>query len=663
MDEYSEAVATCKPDAILLNFHPATLTWADNSQIKSYGGTCFAICHEVHQELADHLDDDIFHFWLCPDPTLLPHNPVAIVVPRFSPKTRPAVQPAPEVFTVGSFGFAAPTKGFQKLCELVNLQFDRARIRINIPPHDLQTLIPQATADKLIDECERKITKPGISLEITQDFMSEDSLMDFLSENTINAFLYDAFSPRGISSCTDYALASGRPIAISNSTMFRNLLGVNPSISVTHRPLREIVESGIAPLRHHVAQYEPRASGQAWDSAILEALARREMCRSVPDGRGFNKILDDRSRLTYTRSLEELQQRAPDLLTRKIAQANIQQAFALDAVERFVTGYYEPRILAVGSFEDTTVAVLRAKGYRIDEVDPNVNGMDLDAFFSTQAVPGSYDIVLSVSVLEHVADDGRFVRIIADLLAPGGVAILTVDFSNDFPATGRKPTVDHRLYTTSDIIDRLMPLLPDCGLIDLPAWNDGKDDFTYEGCVYSFAAWVFRKLEWDRIRYAAPYLAAHGAGVKADNVLRQLLSSQGEIYDTVYTVIGDERYEEGMRVFTADGSTLGYLSFGPYNTFAPGKYRCSFVVRVVSCNIPDDTPIAVIDTAADKAMQQNPRTCTYGDFRPDTYSLISAEFDVSDDTAKIETRLLLLRQTPVTMLAAVAIERLDQTAP
>ena len=84
---------------------------------------------------------------------------------------------------------------------------------------------------------------------------------------------------------------------------------------------------------------------------------------------------------------------------------------------------------------------------------------------------------------------------VADLLAPGGVAVFTVDFSNRYRGNGRKPVADIRLYTTDDLRTRLMPAIPDCGLFDTPTWDDGDDDFEYEGSRYSFASWVFCKLE------------------------------------------------------------------------------------------------------------------------------------------------------------------------
>jgi len=659
MDEFIANTAIFNPDAVVLNYHPMTLAWVADPQLKTCGVPCFAVFHEACQISADAFDVDLFDYLLCPDPTLLPRNPLVVPVPRFIPYPRPAAERLPGVFTVGSFGFATPGKGFERLCGLVNTEFDVARIRINIPPHDIDTLISQAALDALLAECRNRVTKPGITLEITQDFMDEEALLDFLAENTINAFLYDNAESRGISSCIDYALASGRPIALSGSSMFRNLHRVSPSVSVEERGLREIAASGIAPLSHHIAQYAPKASSAAWNNAILEAVELRNLCRSVPDRRGFNKILDDRSRSAYVHSLEDLRLHAPDLLARKIERANIQQAFALDAAERLISRYSEPRILAVGSFEDTTVAVLRAKGFRLDEVDPNVNQMDLDTFFeSDDAITQSYDVVLCVSVLEHVEIDDMFVRTIANLLAPGGVAIFTVDFSNLYPLTGRKPAADQRLYTTYDIRDRLMSVLPDCGLLDFPSWDDGVDEFTFDGCEYSFASWVFRKFNPEVLRHAIPDLiAGRRERVTAHMPPRLLypLIGRGKLYGSMRTVIGREEIEQEARVFSCDGETQGYLVFGPYCSCPAGQYECTFLVRVAPTDIPANTTIAVIDTALGGVPQELHRAVTYSDLSPGTFSVVSFEFDVPNGSSQLETRLRLVYPIGLTVIASVAI--------
>jgi SAM-dependent methyltransferase len=237
--------------------------------------------------------------------------------------------------------------------------------------------------------------------------------------------------------------------------------------------------------------------------AIIDAMNARAASRATPDKRGFNKILDDRSRVAYGEAISDLAKYAPEMLSRKIERANIQQGFALETARRFLAQRPNARILAAGSFEDTAVAALSALGYRIDEVDPNVNGMTLlDFYLSSRARLGSYDLCLSVSVLEHVADDEQFVRIISEFLRPGGLAVLTVDFKEGWRPGENKPIVDHRLYTTRDLSGRLISAMGDCALVDAPIWSEGVEDFEYEGSEYGFAGFVFKKLDEESLRMA-----------------------------------------------------------------------------------------------------------------------------------------------------------------
>jgi SAM-dependent methyltransferase len=502
----SELIAAAnRADILVINHIHSTMPWLDEALRQIKGPTLISVRHEEHFQAVEMAEIAPFDALLCPDPSLLPGDPRIIGLPRFIPEPLIDLPSSPEVFTVGSFGFATPGKGFETLCRLVNDQFDRAMIRINIPPHDQEALVSQAAADAIAADCRREISKPGIDLQISRQFMSEPELLVFLAQNTINAFAYDKPNAQGISSCTDYALAAGRPLAVSRSPMFRHLHGLNPSIILEERPLAAIAAHGFMPLAKLRERFRKDLAGQRWNEAILRVHRQRSLSREVPDGRGFNKILDDRSRDGYASVIAELTRLAPDLIARKIPRANVQQAFVYDTAKRFVADYPTPRILAVGSFEDTALAGLAADGFRYDEVDPNVNGMDLKAFFDLPTTRLSYyDMVICTSVLEHVEQDDQFIAMVSDLLAPGGVGIFTVDFSERYAQTRIKPSIDHRLYTSTDIAHRLMYWARDCVMIDAPNWLDGQDEFEHIGCWYSFASWVFRKRSASELVFARP---------------------------------------------------------------------------------------------------------------------------------------------------------------
>lgn len=150
-----------------------------------------------------------------------------------------------EIPIIGSFGFAFTNKNFDKICKIVNEEFEEAIIRIHTPSimNDIWGVNERLAHVKNL--CEKQITKPGIKLEITGGFLTNEELLKFLSENTINVFLYDTNDKgRGLSSVIDYAISVKRPIAISTAFMFRHISDTQPSICVEDSTLKQIIQNG-----------------------------------------------------------------------------------------------------------------------------------------------------------------------------------------------------------------------------------------------------------------------------------------------------------------------------------------------------------------------------------------------------------------------------------
>jgi SAM-dependent methyltransferase len=207
----------------------------------------------------------------------------------------------------------------------------------------------------------------------------------------------------------------------------------------------------------------------------------------------FNRILDDKARLMYLPITEQMNNFVPRLMSRKIPEANVQQAFVLDSVFKYAKKKSHPKILCVGSFDDTASASLKMIGYYIEEIDPALN-YDLETFFHLHTTDkASFDVIFSTSVIEHVVEDETFISQIAELLAPGGVGILTCDYNNNYKPGDKLPQTDLRFYTKKDLMDRLIPCAKDCSLIDEPQWDDALLDFTHDDCHYTFATITFQK--------------------------------------------------------------------------------------------------------------------------------------------------------------------------
>jgi SAM-dependent methyltransferase len=191
----------------------------------------------------------------------------------------------------------------------------------------------------------------------------------------------------------------------------------------------------------------------------------------------FNTLLDDAARQRYAPAVKTLWRIVPAIMRRKIPRANVQQGFMLAAVEQLAGGDRTKRMLCVGSFEDTACYALQSLGYRIDAIDPSLN-VDMAAFRRQHPERlGTYEIVFSTSVIEHVPDDETFVADMVAMLAPGGHAVLTCDYNDSWTPDQPKPSTDVRIYTRADM-QRLISAMGDVELLDEPDWQDHEPDFT-----------------------------------------------------------------------------------------------------------------------------------------------------------------------------------------
>src|SRR6266446_8199877 len=271
LGELNAAIAEHAPAAIIYNYHQAVMPWVATrigrglyrNNIASIHIPQIGIIHEITQHVADtatnyknkilfgvsSIANVLFDFYIAPDPTLLLLNPLVYKTGRLIPSYQNNF-PLPSKPVIGSFGFGTPKKGFEKIVQLVQQEFDQATIRLNIPSADFGDKSGDS-ARTIAARCKALVTKPGIDLNVTHDFFDGESTLDFLARNTINIFLYEDESGRGVSSTLDMAMAVQRPIAVSDSMMFRHVLDVAPSISVTKSNLKTIIHNGFAPLQDH----------------------------------------------------------------------------------------------------------------------------------------------------------------------------------------------------------------------------------------------------------------------------------------------------------------------------------------------------------------------------------------------------------------------------
>lgn len=144
--------------------------------------------------------------------------------------------------------------------------------------------------------------------------------------------------------------------------------------------------------------------------------------------------------------IENLRASDPELWSRKIPGALMQYVWAWEMVEGAVSATDGPqtlRVLVIGGYEDPIVPLLKQEDFaEVTVIDPNLGTPPFEEWVNGQEwvigkIP-SFDIILSLSVLEHVPDGPRFLRRIARLLRPGGAAILTCDFKEGGNTATRK---------------------------------------------------------------------------------------------------------------------------------------------------------------------------------------------------------------------------------
>ena len=538
LKELKDQIKKHEPVCVIFNYHPATVPWIDKNTKYHVKAPFVGTIHEVTQQLADKADDNLFDYHIAPDPTLLLRNPIVFKTGRLINKYLGGENETAKSNTdtiVGSFGFGTAGKGFEKIIEQTQKEYDEATIRLNIPFAEFGDK-DGSNARKIADDCRMLVTKKGINLVITHDFWDNAELGKFLNSNTVNVFFYEEGTNRGLSSTIDFALGVDRPIAVTKSSLFRHIRHTRPSICIEDSGLKEIIKNGTTPLQKFKRDWTPENTLWEYERIVNAILGISKIKRTHPfigkvkqklgkkkskqpftwirndevyyndeatfvkhvnfstagTRKTFNRILDNAARDLYAPVVEQMIKEMPNTMAKKIPEANVQQAFVLDTIYTFIEPIQTPKILCVGSYESTDAMFLKKAGYDIDEIDPVLN-YSLEEFFTKPSTQkNSYDIVFSTSVIEHVENDGLFVTQIGELLKPGGVGIITCDFKEGFKKGDAKPDVDYRFYTQDDF-DRFMKSLPGCVLVDKPHWDCSNPDFNYGGYNYTFATFCFRK--------------------------------------------------------------------------------------------------------------------------------------------------------------------------
>jgi hypothetical protein len=235
-------IETCQkfqPDVIIFNWHEATMRWFTRDLNYINNAKQFIVFHEGAIPLDIDFDGCFSAAYHRYDPSQSIYS-----IPRPLIEFNPSVKQANTIPSIGSFGFGFVNKGFEKVCSLVQDQFNEASLKLHITTAHFGQNNDQ-TVKNIINYCKHMVTKPGIELAITTDFISDDSLLNFLHSNEINIFMYDDEPHRRAhSSVIDYVVSAQSCFAVNSSSMFSHLGEHWDSVNIDKTNIQDIIDRG-----------------------------------------------------------------------------------------------------------------------------------------------------------------------------------------------------------------------------------------------------------------------------------------------------------------------------------------------------------------------------------------------------------------------------------
>lgn len=148
---------------------------------------------------------------------------------------------------IGTFGFATTVKKLKMMCDEIKDNFESAVVRVHIPANDV--VDPTGYSSNQFLDIIRSNLPENIALIRSNEYKSTEDMIKWLSENDLNVFFYEA-GQLGLSSSLDYAISSGRPVALNKVPAFDLLRNRKPSPFIEDYPkgtaLREIIKNNDA---------------------------------------------------------------------------------------------------------------------------------------------------------------------------------------------------------------------------------------------------------------------------------------------------------------------------------------------------------------------------------------------------------------------------------
>jgi len=225
IQEFHWAVNKHKPDVIIYNYYSVTLPFLTPlvtkllPKIKHVG-----IIHDpLHPQHIMEIEA-IFDNWIIHDDTNPLPNPKKFRTVRPIPRYTRTKEVDLENISIGSHGFVtSPWKMYDTMVEYINASFDNVTINLNLTVATFGGTMDQVKA--VGNKCRAKVTKPGVKLNITHDYIpGEEGMIDWLAHNTMNIYFYQApHQFAGVAASADLAVSAQSSLVVNDSYMYRHL--------------------------------------------------------------------------------------------------------------------------------------------------------------------------------------------------------------------------------------------------------------------------------------------------------------------------------------------------------------------------------------------------------------------------------------------------------
>jgi SAM-dependent methyltransferase len=538
-NEFMRLVNKETPDVVIFNCNKATMPWLTYRRLFKVNFIKILFSHDLNNFKSTFFNPIIFDYVIPHDFSLDGSNPYVLKVGKFyrqSDLIKPSLLNYSNLenkITVGSFGLALPGKGFAEIIKIWQEKYiGKIFFRFHLPRSDVMD-VNGFYQKNLIAEIKSAIDPYKSTLEISTEFLSKKDLVNFLAGNDVNIFNYE--NERGGDNQTtavfEYALSASRPFLVSNCRMFKNILDdydyyfnfnnfkfdssmkeyLSRNIEAQNIIRSEWTSSGFLidinnavkyaalnyknrpnifklykmEIKNFIRQFLPRSRYKYLSDIFYKTLAVDQMPKwteiknnIILDYEVVSKILKH--------WLIDINKICKNFVHIKISESLVQHAYAANLIAKNFKPNPSYKMLCVGSYGDILVPYLRAYGYVVIEIDPNINYTLSEYIARNQENLRTFDCVFSISVLEHIQDDFKFIKECKSLLKKGGLFIATVDFKNKIDDW--LPSTHIRFYDKK----RLIMLLDDNNIIFDNNWGHSSEAFKYNGTYYSFASVVFK---------------------------------------------------------------------------------------------------------------------------------------------------------------------------